>query len=131
MTCVTELQAAGAVVAMVGDGERCAGAGPGPGFHAMGGGAQLARTSRISCCWENPTTCAMASSGQKTLRASSIRTCGGPLRTILCPLPLAITGHVTPWLAGIGMSASSLLVVPQLVAHPAPGDLTDGKCFTY
>ena len=26
-------------------------------------------------------------------------------------LPLAITGHVTPWLAGIGMSASSLLVV--------------------
>lgn len=26
-------------------------------------------------------------------------------------LPLAITGHIAPWLAAIGMSASSLLVV--------------------
>ena len=29
----------------------------------------------------------------------------------LVALPLAITGHVTPWMAGIGMSVSSLLVV--------------------
>ena len=29
----------------------------------------------------------------------------------LIALPLAMTGFVTPWMAGIGMSGSSLLVV--------------------
>ncbi|NWG32205.1 MAG: cation-translocating P-type ATPase, partial [Rhodocyclaceae bacterium] len=29
----------------------------------------------------------------------------------LIAIPLAMTGWVTPWMAGIGMSASSLLVV--------------------
>jgi len=29
----------------------------------------------------------------------------------LLALPLAMTGHVTPWLASLGMAASSLIVV--------------------
>jgi len=29
----------------------------------------------------------------------------------LCAIPLAMLGWVAPWMAGVGMSASSLLVV--------------------
>ena len=79
---------------------------------AMGGGAQLARTQADFV---------LLSENLEHLRHGLVRA----IKTLsiirqnlwwsfaynIVALPLAIAGYITPWMAGIGMSASSLLVV--------------------
>ena len=110
---VRQLQAAGAIVAMVGDGINDA-----PVLVqaqvsiAMGSGAPLARTQAdIILLSENLTQLAqgllLARRTLKIIRQNLLWS----LAYNLLAIPLAMTGFITPWMAGIGMSGSSLLVV--------------------
>lgn len=110
---IGELQATGEGTLAVGDGlndgplMRAAGVSV-----AMGSGCDLTRVSADAVLLSDdlgllPRAIECARKTQRVIRQNFAWAIGYNL----CVLPLAATGHLAPWLAAIGMSASSLVVV--------------------
>ncbi|MEW5791558.1 MAG: heavy metal translocating P-type ATPase [Pseudomonadota bacterium] len=113
LTQLRALQAAGAVVCMVGDGVN-----DGPVLAgaqvsmAMGAGTAVAHAGADMILLSNqlqqiPATLQLARDTLRIIRQNL----GWAVGYNVISLPLAMTGVLTPWMAAVGMSASSLIVV--------------------
>ena len=110
---VRRLVDAGQRVAFVGDGLND---GPvmraAPLSIAMGGGCDRTRLGADALLWNDdlaclPTAVAWARRAQRVIRQNFVWAIGYNV----CVLPLAVSGRLPPWLAALGMSLSSLVVV--------------------